>query len=485
MPVERVRITDEQRDLVLRQSEGHFLEVKSIEVLPARLSKTVAAFANADGGELYIGIDEDKTAGRYSWRGFPTIEAGNSHLQVFEDLFPLGTDFAYTFLECEGYPGIILRVSVLKTGAIKKATDGQIYLRRGAQNLPVSTPSAVKQLEYTKGLSSFESELLNVDSSLITNSIPIIEFMLKVVPTADPAAWLSKQQVLRDGRPTVAGVVLFAEEPQALLPKRCGIKVYRYRTKDSTGSRETLAADPSTVEGHAYSQIREAVSKTTSVIGEVRKLGSDALETIEYPPDTLHEIITNAVLHRDYSVADDIHVRVYDNRIEVESPGRLPAHITPRNILTERFARNGTIVRLINKFPNPPNKDVGEGLNTAFAAMTKLGLKEPVIVEKENSVLVTIKHEPLASPEEMICVFLETHVTIRNKEAREISFIHEDHKIRSIFKRLVKRELLEKVPGTDRSTTTYARGRQFLGWKRTVDPRSTTDDGLAAPPTEP
>ena len=103
------------------------------------------------------------------------------------------------------------------------------------------------------------------------------------------------------------------------------------------------------------------------------------MEAVQYPEVTLHEIITNAVLHRDYSVADDVHVRVFDNRIEVESPGRLPAHITPENILTERFSRNGNLVRWINKFPDPPNKDVGEGLRTAFAAMNQLKLKEPEI----------------------------------------------------------------------------------------------------------
>jgi ATP-dependent DNA helicase RecG len=57
---------------------------------------------------------------------------------------------------------------------------------------------------------------------------------------------------------------------------------------------------------------------------------------IVYPAEALHEVITNAVLHRDYSVADDVHIRVFENRVEVESPGRLPAHITPQNILAER-----------------------------------------------------------------------------------------------------------------------------------------------------
>jgi ATP-dependent DNA helicase RecG len=66
--------------------------------------------------------------------------------------------------------------------------------------------------------------------------------------------------------------------------------------------------------------------------------------------------------------------------------------------LDERFARNGAIVRLLNQFPDPPNKDVGEGLNTAFEKMRQLGLREPTIEERDADVLVTIRHEPLASP---------------------------------------------------------------------------------------
>ncbi len=53
--------------------------------------------------------------------------------------------------------------------------------------------------------------------------------MLDVVPTAEPEDWLKKQNVVVNDRPTVAGVLLFSDEPQALLPKRSGIKVYRYK----------------------------------------------------------------------------------------------------------------------------------------------------------------------------------------------------------------------------------------------------------------
>ena len=101
----------------------------------------------------------------------------------------------------------------------------------------------------------------------------------------------------------------------------------------------------------------------------------------------------------------------------------MPAHITPANILNERFARNGAIVRLINKFPNPPNKDVGEGLNTAFNAMREMKLKPPVVSQDGGYVKVILKHEALATPEELILDFLKTHDQIRNKEARDICFI--------------------------------------------------------------
>jgi ATP-dependent DNA helicase RecG len=175
------------------------------------------------------------------------------------------------------------------------------------------------------------------------------------------------------------------------------VKVYRYKTTEKAGSRETLAFDPITIEGPAYQQIATSVAKTTAIIEEARTLGDEGLEEIRYPQEAIHEIVTNAVIHGDYSVADDIHIRVFDNRLEIESPGRLPAHVTPQNILDERFARNGTLVRLLNKYPNPPNKGVGEGLNTAFSAMRKLGLKDPVIFNKDNSVLV--KHQARASRE--------------------------------------------------------------------------------------
>ena len=285
---------------------------------------------------------------------------------------PLAGHYAATFMSCPGFSGYVLHVEIPKSRDILKASDGHPYVRKGAQKLRVDTPDALHRLRLDKGIISFEDDVVKIALPGVTNSVAIINFMLSVIPTGDPEAWLCKQQLIVDDRPTVAGVMLFHDEPQSVLPKRTGVKIYRYKTRDDEGTREQLASDPITIEGCAYDLIYEAVGKTKDIVQGIRKLTDKGLEGVLYPDETLHEIITNAVLHRDYSIPSDIHIRIYDNRVEVQSPGTLPGHVTTQNILDEQAARNPRLVRLINKFPNAPNKDVGEGLNTAFAAMKAL-----------------------------------------------------------------------------------------------------------------
>lgn len=458
MSISLTELSKPERDKLLALDEGHFCELKSTAIQPGKLTRTVAAFSNAEGGELYVGIGQDNTR-RNFWAGFPTQESANGHLQCFEGLFPLGEGYAYSFLSSATDPGLVLKVEVAKSRDVKTASDGRVYVRRGAQNLPHESEEGLTRLRRNKGLTSFETEPVSADPQLIANSTVILSFMLEVVPTAEPEAWLRKQQVIQGDKPTVAGIVLFAEEPQALLPKRSGIKIYRYKTTADEGTRDTLADVPVSIEGHAYQQIREAVRMTAEIIESVRVNSPDGLEAAKYPITALHEIITNAVLHRDYSIADDIHIRIFDNRVEVISPGTLPAHITPENILDERFARNAAIVRLINKFPDPPNKDVGEGLNTAFLAMREMKLKPPVIEQAGGSVKVVLKHEPLATPEEIILGYLQGNDKITNRIARDLCFIGSENKMKGILQRLVKKGLIELVPGTTRYSAAYRLAR--------------------------
>lgn len=441
-----IEIGADQVDVLLSLEEGHFLDMKAVDIAPASVTKSVSAFANTSGGELYIGIDEviGLTGREWRWRGFNAPEDANGLIQALEGMAPLGNHYAIEFLRSQKQVGFVAHISVLKSKDILQSSNGKVYVRRGAQKLPVEGEDAMRRLRLDKGIASFEDEVVDIDPSEISNSETVINFMIRVVPTSEPDVWLEKQRVVANKKPTVAGVLLFSDEPQAILPKRSAVKLYRYTTKEE-GERDTLAFDPITIEGPIYELVYATVEKCKEVVEGIKKLGPNGLEKITYPPEALHEIITNAILHRDYSIASDVHVRIFDNRIEIESPGRFPGHVTAENVLHEQFARNPKIVRLVNKFPDPPNKDVGEGLNTAYEAMGKLRLKPPVITEKDNSVLITLRHESLGSPEQIVMDYLETHAEITNGIARELTGIKSENTMKNVFYRLRDRQLIELI----------------------------------------
>ena len=449
--IDKREISRSEADRILQIEESHYIDVKAVETEPATLSEAVAAFANTAGGELFIGIDEKNQGGKKSrnWRGFKDVEAANDRIATIERMSPLGNHYRAEFLTCKEETGALLHLTIFKSKDILKASNGTVYVRRAAQKQSVRGEEALRRLQLDKGVVSFEDDTLNIDPVAITNSETVIDFMLQVVPSGEPEEWLRKQNLITEGKATAAGVLLFSDEPQNALPKRSAIKIYQYKTKADEGSRETLAFDPLTIEGCIYDQIKEAVAKTKEVVERMKRLGEEGLEGVSYPDETLHEIITNAVLHRDYSIPADVHVRIYDNRIEIESPGRLPGHITLENILSEQSARNPKIVRLINKFPDPPNKDVGEGLNTAFEAMKKLRLKEPVIEQREHSVVVNIRHQPLASAQDTVMEYLKNNDEITNMIARDLTGIRSENSMKNVFLALKERGMIEPVPGKE------------------------------------
>ena len=313
-------------------------------------------------------------------------------------------------------------------------------------------------------MSSYEDEYTQSNLDDLKNSEVLCNFLSKVAPTTTPYDWLRRQKVMNsNAQISVAGVLLYDECPQATLPKQSAIKILRYHTEESEGTRETLDNGfPLTIEGDIYSLIHSAVQKTKEIVETSGVVGESDTETREYPEITLHEIITNAVLHRDYSIKKDIQIRIFTNRIEIESPGKLPGHITLENIMQEQCARNPKIVRLIAKFPSPPNKDVGEGLNSAFKAMKQMQLKEPQIVENESSVVVIIKHERLADAETVVWDYLKVHDTISNEVARQLTGIPDANKMKRVFYRLRDQGKINIVEGTRASATLWEKTHSYI-----------------------
>ena len=450
-------VTQEEINELLLIQENWLIEKKGKEIKPAKLSRTISAFANTNGGDVYLGIAHEEDKAVYYWDGFDNEEHMNPYIDVICDMFDSYEDYSLETYQSQVDNTFILHIVIHKTQKIIRASDKKAYVRHGVQNSPCDTDEQLARLHLDKGLSSFEDQYTQSSLDDLKNSAILLRFLSKVAPTTTPYDWLRRQKVMNsNARISVAGVLLYDECPQATLPKQSAIKILRYHTDEAEGTRETLDNGfPLTIEGDIYTLIHDAVQKTKEIVEEPGVVGKSDTIIKEYPEITLHEIITNAVLHRDYSLKKDIQIRVFTNRIEIESPGKLPGHITLENILQEQCARNPKIVRLIAKFPLPPNKDVGEGLNSAFKAMVQMQLKEPQIKETENSVVVIIKHERLADAETVVWDYLQTHNTISNSIARSLTGISDANKMKQVFNRLKKQDKIEIVEGTKSSATLW------------------------------
>lgn len=446
-----IDLSAEEAIELTKEDESHFMDFKSKRISGRDLQKIVCAFANADGGEVYVGI-EDVGNQLDKWVGFTNQEEANQLIQTISvDIRPTAPiDFEFFTIKEQPEKGLVLKINVSKSAEIHYTSDGKAYARKGAQKLPLDGEK-ITNLKLSKGLLSFEDQLLSsYTEQELSESDELLKFLEGYSPRTSPTEFLKKQRLVRrsgeEYLPTVSGVLLYSDNPSAILPKKCAVKIVRYDTSETEPRREHLK-EQYTIEGNLINQINESLRLIQEVIESVHILGEKGLEKTNYPTEAIKEIVVNALIHRDYNISDDVQILIFNNRIEVRNPGRLPGHITKDNILEERFARNSTIVRMLNKYPDPPNKDIGEGLNTAFQRMRDMRLKNPRIELEENKVVVILPHEPLASPEETILEYLSENSEITNGTARRLCGIPSPDNMKQVFARLRDRDIIELVPG--------------------------------------
>jgi ATP-dependent DNA helicase RecG len=394
-----------------------------------KFKRLLSAFANADGGEFIIGIKDKKDEPAISkrWQGIGDKESFN---QVFQNIADISPSIPHDIEFLKDAAGkYALRIIIEKSDSVHKTSDNTVYIRSSAQSLKLKDPFKIQELSYAKGESSYEDAIVNnATAEDIFESIEVKSFLEDYSQNSDPIDFTINQNLVdrKTFDPRTAGILLFSDNPIPILPKRCGIKISRYDTELNIPDREHLKKQ-NTIEGCLYRQIQEAVKIITEIIESIKVRSSEGLVKAKYPQETIWEILVNAVIHRDYSISDDIQIHIFNNRVEVISPGRLPGYVTVENILEARFSRNSKIVRILNKYKEAPNKDMGEGLNTAFQKMEEVRPKPPVIKEEGNYVKVIIAHTPLASPEEAVLEYLNQNCQIKNGEARAITGIKSEN----------------------------------------------------------
>ena len=438
---EVIDISAQEIKALLNTTEDHFNDFKSKQIAPNKLQETFVAFANADGGNIYIGI-EDAASGRERISGFNEPEEANAIIStLLENTNPAVENVEVEYLRTPSN-GLILHVDIPKSPKVHYTASGDCFIRANAQKLKIKG-ERITQLSYSKGAEPYEKKAVDiVEVEDILESEYYSDYLRRIGTTQSPRVFLKKQRLLtkKDGEfvPNVGCVLLFDEEPQGCLDTRCAVKVYRLRTTEAEYKREQLQEDPVTIEGPLEVVILNTIAKVKEYVDGASFKDGENLVKLSYPAEALKEILVNAVIHRDYSQKDDVHVKVYDNRIEVQSPGRLPGYMTINNLYEERFSRNPNLVRLLHKLPNPVNHNIGEGLDTAKNELRKAGLVAPVFEERGNNFVVIVKHQTIASIEDVIINYFKENPTgqLTNKLVRQLSGEDDLQKVKKALQKL-------------------------------------------------
>jgi ATP-dependent DNA helicase RecG len=402
------------------------VDFKSKLISPSKLQITFVAFANTDGGDIFVGIEDPECDGERI-QGFENIEAVNGVLDVLlEQTKPAVEGVNIEFIDFDEL-GVVLHASIPKSPKVHYTAQEKCYIRVNANNKEIKG-ERVLSLGYAKDSYQYEKQAVtHVEIDDVIEEKILIDYMTRIESKLDPRKFLQKQRLTekKDGvlYPNVCCVLLFDEEPQATLDTRCSVKLYRMKTTSREYDRKYLDGMPKTITGSLEQQINNTLSAIDEMLDDTLYKVDGDYKRRKYPTVAIKEVIVNAIIHRDYSLNDDIHVIIYDDRIEIKSPGRLPGFVTKDNIYDERYSRNPNIVRMLHNLPDPPNHDIGEGLNTVRNELQQVGLVPPLIDETENSVVVTIQHTRIASIEQVVRDLFRENPSrfITNKIIREES----------------------------------------------------------------
>ena len=228
---------------------------------------------------------------------------------------------SFEFLRLPAKPRqLVLHAIVPKSEKVHYTSAKDCYKRQGAQNLPIKGKD-IESLIFLKGQQSFEDTIVE---GLKVKELVQSEYLkqyLSLVPSAQPPEEFLRKQRLVDSsaarsssdRVRCAAVLLFDDEPQSAVSTRCGIKLTRYKASSSKKySRSKLVGSPLSIEGPTDLLIRRAVAKIQEIMDSSYFWVRNKYRKLEYPITAIHEIVANAVLHRDYSLKDDVHISIYD-----------------------------------------------------------------------------------------------------------------------------------------------------------------------------
>jgi ATP-dependent DNA helicase RecG len=465
---------------LLPRGESRRLEFKRVSgKMVGKALETVCAFANTLGGTLVLGMaDLKEFQDQARLFGAEENPEAVDELQrkLFSEFQPAIDGLRLQRMACtlhngpaKDKAGSVLLLQVPRSPRVHSIVNGGTYTRLDAGNRMLSA-GEVTALSYQRGERSASSEPVAVPLARLQTSA-----WQRFAAQRGPLTGSFGDQLLRIGladevdgvvQPRRAAVLLFADEPGSLLAafdSRADLRVMVYDGKHAAaGATPNLRKPAKTVRGPLVDQIDAAVRLVLDELAQGLTLSSSGFRTLHaYPARVVKEAIVNAVIHRDYRLNRDIFVRIFDDRIEVESPGLLPGTITPATIARAGSkARNPLIAVNLREFPDPPNIDAGEGVPMMFAEMARSELYPPQYRQNTDaaveSVTVTLFNLKRPSAWDEVSDWIDREGAIANADVVRIAGV-DTLKASKMLTGWREQGLLVALPGRAKRNMAYTK----------------------------
>lgn len=393
------------------------------------LAETLVAFANAEGGTVLLGVND-----KGEIRGGLDMEDVDSLMRLA--LARCRPIIRTEIDSIEDARGLAVAIVVPKGNELFSLVDGRFLTRTGEGNAPMDA-RRVMYMAASKASLDYEQEVVAGATWDDLNSKVINDYIAKRQERLGRTVGDTAQELLRSlgavttaGEITVAGILLFGKDPQAFLPQS-GITYVRFAGKEPQSHnlvREDFTGSLAAMVERCWSVMLPQLRASAVVRGLKRE------EHYILPLDAIREAFVNAVSHREYQIRGRrVEVRQFDDRLEIISPGSLPAYITIDNMVEEHFSRNSRIVRGL--FQWKMIEELGLGVDRMFSLMAEEGHPPPEFQATRDSVTVTLRRgtgvrqpmrfagaedERLNERQIKAIQFLRQNTRITNKDLREL-----------------------------------------------------------------
>ncbi|MCK4869859.1 MAG: putative DNA binding domain-containing protein [Gammaproteobacteria bacterium] len=425
------------------ERESKSLEFKSILPKLQSLVKTCVAFANGAGGSIVIGV-EDKTRKIIG----VTEEVRDKIYDDFSNCLYDSTSpnlFAQIYEKnFDGASVMIIKVppSIKKPYFLKKeGMPKGVYLRVGSSTRRANQEHVEDLIREGQRI-TFDEESINTDISILSKSL--LKHFYKT--QANTKRLLSDRLITQATAnkekyfPTVAGVILFGNNPEQFVPES-SILCTQFSGKSGRDIIQTKE-----ITGNLEKQAENCFELINSWLPKKHQLqGIKLKETSPIPKEALRETIINALIHRKYSIPGAVKVALYDDRLEIFSPGCFPGLVNIANLGDgTTYLRNPIIARVAHKIGLV--EKLGSGIRLVFDSCEKAGLAKPKYSEDGDFVKITFNFstgkiddnailELIKSKDEITIAEITRQLSIsRNTATRKINNLIDANKIIRIGK---------------------------------------------------